>query len=46
MISTDAFQIGFLSSLMILNKGLSLMIVNEGSSLTKINETKVVVNDR
>ena len=39
MISTDALHVGFLSSLTIVNKGLSLMIVNEGSSLTTIKET-------
>ena len=39
MISTDALQVGFLSSLTIINEGLSLTIVNEGSSLTIVNET-------
>jgi len=39
MISTGALQIGFLSSLAIINEGSSLTIVKEGSSLTIVNET-------
>ena len=35
MISTDALQVGFLSSLTIVNEG---VVVNEGSSLTIVNE--------
>ena len=35
MISTDALQVWFLSSLTIINEG---VIVNEGSSLTIVNE--------
>ena len=52
MISTDAFQVSFLSSLTIVNKGSSLKIVNERLSLQIVNETtsflKTVVfeNDR
>ena len=36
MISTDALQVGFLSSLTIVNEG---VVVNEGSSLTIVNKT-------
>ena len=49
MISTDALQVEFLSSL---TKGSSLTIVNEGSPLTIVNETRnfiktiVLKNDR
>ena len=39
MISSDDLQVGFLSSLTIVNEGLSLTIDNEGSSLTIVNET-------
>ena len=53
MISTDALQVGFLSSLTIVNEGSLLTIVYEGSSLTIIvNETTsfiktiVLKNDR
>ncbi len=35
MISTDALQVGFLSSLTIINEGLSLTIVNETTSFKK-----------
>jgi len=35
MISTDALQVGFLSSLTIVNKGSSLTIVNETTSFIK-----------
>ena len=38
MISTDAHQVGFLSSSMIVNEGSSLTIVNKGSSLTIVNK--------
>ena len=49
MISTDALQVGFLSSLTIVNER---VVVNEGPSLTIVNETKnfiktsVLKNDR
>ena len=39
MISTDALQVGFLSSVTIVNEGLSLTIDKKGSSLTIVNET-------
>jgi len=47
MISTDALQVGFLSSLMIINEGSSLTIVNEGLSLTIVNEgsSLTIVNE-
>ena len=35
MISTDALQVDFLSSLTIINEGLSLTIVNETTSFIK-----------
>ena len=38
MISADALQVGFLSSLTIVNEGSSLRIVNEGLSLMIVNE--------
>ena len=38
MISTDALQVGFLSLLMIVNKGSSLTIVNDSLLLTIVNE--------
>jgi len=38
MIRTDALQVGLLSSLTIVNEGLSLTIVNKGLSLTIVNE--------
>ena len=43
MISTDAFQVGFLSSLTIVNEGLSLTIVNKTTSFIK---TIILKNDR
>ena len=43
MIRTDAFQVGFLSSLTIFNKGSSLTIVNKGSLLTIVNETTIFI---
>ena len=47
MISTDALQVGFLSSLTIVNELLSLTIVNEGPSLTIVNEgsSLTIVNE-
>ena len=52
MISTDALQVSFLSSLTIANEGTSLTIVNEGTSLTIFNEMssltifiKTIVNE-
>ena len=38
MISADDLQVGFLSSLTIVNKGSSLTIVNEGLLLTIVNK--------
>ena len=43
MISTDALQVGFLSSLTIVNEGSLLTIVNEGSSLTIVNEMTIFI---
>ena len=43
MISADALQVGFLSSLMIVNKGSTLTIVNKVSSLTIVNETTIFI---
>ena len=40
MISTDALQVGFLSSLTIVNEGVVVNNFNEGLSLTIVNETK------
>ena len=47
MISTDAFQVGFLSQLTIVNEKSSLTIVNEWSSLTIVNEgsSSTIVNE-
>jgi len=47
MKSTDALQVGFLSLLTIINKGLSLMIVHEGASLTIVNKglSLTIVNE-
>ena len=47
MISTVAFQVGFLSSLTGVNEGSSLTMVNEGSSLKIVNEgpSLTIVND-
>ena len=48
MISTDALQVGFLSSLTIVKEGLSSTIVNEGLSLTNVYEgsSLTIVNER
>ena len=43
MISTDAFQVGFLSSLTIVNEESSLTIVNKGLYSTIVNEYSYVV---
>ena len=43
MIRTDAFQVGFLSSLTIVNEGSSLTIVNKGPLLTIVNETTIFI---
>ena len=47
MIFTDAFQVGFLSSLTIINEGSSITIVHEWSLLTIINNgsSSTIVNE-
>ena len=44
MISTDALQVGFLSSLTIVKEGLSSTIVNEGLSVTNVYEGLSLTN--
>ena len=47
IISTGDLQVGFLSSLTIVNKGSSLTIINEGPSLTIVNKgsSLTIVNE-